>query len=88
MNKENRGFLLGFISVIFSSEMALFVKLSSAATVPTLVFIRFALGVPLFLWIIHRNKIRLAWKEVPKNLMRSVAGILALYATYFATIYL
>ncbi len=84
MEKEHRGFILALLAVLFSSAMSLFVKLSSSATVPTLVFARFVIGVPLFLWIAHRNHIALQWKEVPKNLTRSVAGIAALYAAYFA----
>lgn len=49
-----------------------------------LVFIRFALGVPLFLWVIRRKKITMQWKAVPKNLTRSIAGIANLYAFYYA----
>lgn len=64
--------------------MSLFVKLGSAATVATFVFARFALGVPVFLWIIRKHKLSLSWKEVPKNLTRSFAGIAALYAFYYA----
>ena len=78
------GFCLALISVLCSSAMSLFVKLSTSASIPTLVFARFALGVPFFLWIVKRNKIDLSWKKVPKNLTRSIAGILALYSYYFA----
>lgn len=64
--------------------MALFVKLASSATVSTLVFARFVLGVPIFLWIVRKKKIDLTWKNVPKNFIRSLAGILNLYAFYLA----
>jgi len=70
--------------MLFSAGMALFVKLSSSATVAMLVFSRFALGVPIFLWVAREAKLRLTWREVPKNLMRSIAGIANLYAFYYA----
>lgn len=84
MNREHRGFLFSLLAVFFSSTMALFVKLASSVPVSTLVFTRFVIGVPIFLWIIRRNKIRLEWKKLPKNLTRSLSGISALYASYFA----
>lgn len=82
--KEHLGFFYAVLAVLCSSGMSLFVKLSSSATVSTLVFARFALGVPIFLWIIQHKKIKLTWKAVPKNFTRSLAGILNLYAFYFA----
>ncbi len=78
------GILWAILAILLASGMALFVKLSTAATVPTLVFARFILGVPIFLWVVHRKKITLKWSEVPKNFARSFAGIAALYAFYFA----
>lgn len=49
-----------------------------------LVFVRFVLGVPLFLWVVHKKDIKIEWKSVPKNLTRSIAGIASLYAFYYA----
>ncbi len=81
---ERRGLLFALLAVLFSSLMALLVKLGSSATVATLVCARFVLGVPIFLWVVRREKLKLRWREVPKNLMRSVAGIANLYAFYYA----
>jgi drug/metabolite transporter (DMT)-like permease len=64
--------------------MSVFVKLSSSATAPMLVFVRFALGLPLFLWVVRKKNIKMHWKAVPKNLTRSIAGIANLYAFYYA----
>lgn len=78
------GLLYAFLAALFSAAMSLFVKLSSSATVPMLVFVRFVLGVPLFLWVARKKKITMQWKAVPKNLTRSIAGIANLYAFYYA----
>ncbi|MBX7066320.1 MAG: DMT family transporter [Parachlamydiales bacterium] len=84
MHIEHKGFYYALLAVLFSSGMSLFVKLGSSATVGVLVFARFALGVPIFLWVIRTQKLKLSWKEVPKNLTRSFAGIANLYAFYYA----
>ena len=84
MRKEHHGFLFGMIAALSSATMALFIKLSPSISVPVLIFARFAMGVPLFLWIAHKKKIDLSWKKVPKNLTRNVGSILALYTYYYA----
>lgn len=84
MHKEYQGFIFALVAVCFSAGMALFVKLSYSVPIPTIVFARFALGVPIFLYLARKSKIQLTWKNVPKNLIRSLAGIGNLYAFYFA----
>lgn len=84
MEKEHHGFLYGILAALTSASTALFVKLSSSVSVSTLVFSRLAIGVPVLLWIMHRKKIRFSWEKVPKNLTRSVGGLLALYCFFYA----
>lgn len=83
MHSEHKGFYYTILAVLFSSGMSLFVKLGSSS-VTTFVFARFAIGVPIFLWVVRVKKVELSWKEVPKNLTRSISGISALYAFYYA----
>ncbi|MBU6383075.1 MAG: DMT family transporter [Verrucomicrobia bacterium] len=81
---EHTGFWFALLAVFFTAGMSLFVKLSSSATVATLVFSRFILGVPLFVPMARAKKIHLSWQGVPKNLMRSLAGLGSLYTFYYA----
>lgn len=80
---RRHGVLLILMAVCFNATIALFVKLSGAS-IFTLVFVRFIIGTPLFLWMTYRKNIRLSWKDLPKNATRSIAGILTLYSAYFA----
>lgn len=84
MQKEHHGFLYGIAAAITSSISALFIKLSVSASVSTLVFARFAFGLPIMLWIIYHKKINISWKKVPKNLTRSLGSILSIYTYYYA----
>lgn len=84
MHKEHHGFLYGIAAAFTSALGALFIKLSSSASVSTLVFARFALGLPIMLWIIYHKKIQITWKKVPKNLTRSLGSILSIYTYYYA----
>lgn len=84
MHKEHFGFLYGLVAALSASGMALFIKLSSSASIATLIFSRFVLGVPIVMWIIYRYKIPMTWNKVPKNLSRSLGNILGLYCYFFS----
>ncbi len=84
MHKEHHGFLYGVLAALTSSGMALFAKLSTSASVSMIVFVRFALGLPIILWVIKHRKVDISWKKVPKNLTRSLGSLLALYCYYSA----
>ncbi len=84
MHKEHHGFLYGILAALSSAGMALFVKLCTSVSVGTLVFSRFVLGVPIILWVIYHQKLDISWAKVPKNLTRSLASILAIYAYFYS----
>ncbi len=84
MHKEHHGFLWGILAALASAGMALFVKLSTSVSVATLIFSRFALGVPIILWVIYQKKLPITWEKVPKNLIRSLGSIIALYAYFYS----
>lgn len=84
MAKEVHGFLWGVIAAIAGSAMGLFVKLADQIPVTTLVFIRFALAIPIIAVLLLRKKVKLTWEKFPKHLTRSLAGLGALYCYYFA----
>lgn len=67
----------------------LFVKLADAPSLSTIVFTRFVVGAPLLLWLYSREKRGnlqnlLSFSGLKKHLVRSFAGIGALYAAYFS----
>lgn len=83
VDKEHHGFLYGVAAALASSGTALFIKLSSSATVMTIAFARFLFGMILMLAMIYFKKnVEISWRKVPKNLTRSIGGILSL-CTYF-----
>lgn len=84
MHKEHYGFIYGAIAALAASGMGLFVKLSTSASVASLLFARFVLAFPIVLWVIYHKKIDIQLGKVPKNLTRSLASILALYAYFYA----
>ncbi len=84
MHKEHHGFLYGIIAALSSSGVALFAKLSTSASVPTLVFSRFALGLPIILWMLFRAQVTFSVKKIPRQLVRNLASLAALYAYFFA----
>lgn len=84
MHEEHRGFLWGILAAITGSGMALFVKLSVEAPLTTLVFIRFALAIPIVFFLLMRKKVTLTWKKLPLHLTRSLAGLAALFSYYYA----
>jgi drug/metabolite transporter (DMT)-like permease len=84
LHKEHYGFLYGALAALSASGMGLFVKLSNSAAVASLIFARFILAFPIVLWVIYHKKIHIQIAKVPKNLTRSIASILALYAYFYA----
>lgn len=84
MAKEVHGFLWGVLAAITGSGMGLFVKLADQVPVTTIVFIRFALALPIITVLLLRKKVKLTWEKLPKHLTRSLAGLGALYCYYFA----
>jgi drug/metabolite transporter (DMT)-like permease len=84
MSKEHHGFFYGVISALASAGVALFAKLSTSASVSTLVFSRFALAIPILLWLTLRGKLTISLKQIPKHLLRNLASLSALYAYFFA----
>ena len=84
MHKEHHGFLWGILAAITGSGMGLFVKLGSEVPLTTLVFIRFALALPIVAILLFQKRVILTWKKVPKHLTRSLAGLGSLILYYFA----
>ena len=84
MEKEHHGFLYGLIAAVSSAGMAVFAKLGADTSVETMVFARFALGIPLLWWVIVHKKIDISWKLVPKHLLRALGGLLTLYLYFYA----
>lgn len=88
MDKEHHGFLWGVLAAFTSSGMGLFVKLADQVPVTTLVFIRFLLALPIIAVFFLRKKVKFTWKNLPKHLTRSLAGLSSLYCFYIALKYL
>ena len=72
MNKEHQGFLYAIIAACASALMAVFAKLNTSASVETIVFARFALGLPIVFWIIVHNNVDISLKKVPMHLVRAL----------------
>ncbi|OGN61073.1 MAG: hypothetical protein A3D96_04820 [Chlamydiae bacterium RIFCSPHIGHO2_12_FULL_44_59] len=62
--------------------MGLFVKLSTEVPVTTLVFVRFALALPMILVLLWRKKVVISPQKIYKYSIRSLAGLGALYCYY------
>jgi drug/metabolite transporter (DMT)-like permease len=83
-SKEHHGFIYGVLAALATSGMALFIKLATSASVASLIFGRFVLGLPIVIWLIYHKKVDLQLRKVPTNLTRSLASILALYTFFYS----
>ncbi len=81
---KNHWVFYGLMAALACSFTALFVKLSEQASITALVFARSALGLPIALWLIYKKHAIVTLSNLPKNLIRSLAGLSALYAWFYA----
>jgi drug/metabolite transporter (DMT)-like permease len=84
MHKEHSGLFYGVLSAFAGVMMALFVKLSPSASLNTLIFIRFSIGLPWIFWLIYKGQVDISLAHIPKNLVRCLAGVFSLYAYFFS----
>ena len=84
MDKEHRGFLYALIAAFASAAMAIFGKLSAPIPVEMVVFVRFVLGLPILIWVIVHKKVNVSLKQISKHLLRSLAGLVALYCYFYS----
>lgn len=77
--KEHHGFLYGIGAAIVSAGLATLTKLAVDVPNETIVFFRFAIGLP-FIWAIAASKgVHFSFRQVPKHLIRGFAGFASLY---------
>ncbi|MBS3905181.1 MAG: DMT family transporter [Simkania sp.] len=84
MHKESHGFLYGILTALTSAAMAVFVKLAADIPNETIVFFRFATGLPFILLVASFRNTHFSMREVPKHLVRGIAGFMSVYFYVYA----
>ncbi len=82
---EFKGFIYGILGAISYSVMAMFVKLSKDISNETLVFFRSLICFALIFPLIRHTKASLKTKHFFYHLIRSLAGLIAVYCFYYAS---
>lgn len=84
MHKEHHGIFYGVTASLITAVMAILIKLTVGVPAETIVFSRFAIGLP-FIWMMARSKgIHFSMKEVPKHLTRGIFGFVSIYSYVYA----
>lgn len=79
MHKEHHGFLYGILAAVGSAAMAVCIKLAKDIPAETIVFIRFAMGIP-FIWTYCLSQgISFTFRGIPKHLLRCLVGFVSIY---------
>jgi drug/metabolite transporter (DMT)-like permease len=77
--REHHGFMFGIAAALVSAALATITKLAIDVPNETIVFFRFAVGLP-FIWAIAASKgVHFSFRQVPKHLIRGFAGFASLY---------
>lgn len=82
---EFKGFIYGILGAISYSVMAMFVKLSKDISNETLVFFRSLICFALIFPLIKHTKVSLKTNHFFYHLIRSLAGLVAIYCFYYAS---
>ncbi len=86
--KRHEGVICGVLAALSLSIMSVLIKASSEVPDAVLLFSRFAISLIILVpWMIL-NRIHLRWKEVPKHILRGVAGISAIACYFYALLHL
>lgn len=83
-SKEHHGFLYGTGAALMSAALATITKLAVDVPNETIVFFRFAVGLP-FIWAFAASQgVHFSFQQVPKHLLRGFAGFTSLYFYVYA----
>lgn len=78
------GSLFGILAALCFSMMATVVKLSDGVGIETLVFFRNIISIVILFPFMVQRKISLKTKHLKTHMIRSIAGVLGLYAYFYA----
>lgn len=80
------GLIYGIVTALLNAVMAVFIKLLADVPVATIVFVRFAAGLPFILLLAYLRGNSIAMQEIPRHLFRGIAGFAAVYFYAYAVV--
>lgn len=82
--REILGFFYGFLAALSTSIIAVFIKFASNIPSETMVFARFVIGLPFLLVFFFNGSVKFSFQEIPKHLIRGLAGLASLYCFFYS----